>query len=80
MSLSTASRLMLSPVWMITTLTYLSAWVVALFVTSRLIEPKTVLSAAACCFVSVWMIHIMSGFGSVDDCLSRLMACFRVGR
>jgi hypothetical protein len=72
---------MLSLVWMITTPTYSSAQVVALSVTSRLIEPRTVLSTAlACYFVNVWTICIVSGFRLVEDRLSRLMVCFRVGR
>jgi hypothetical protein len=57
-----------------------SAEVVALSVTSQLIEPKTVLSVAlACCFVSVWMICIVSGSCLVEDCLSHLMACSQSG-
>jgi hypothetical protein len=66
---------------MITTPTYSSARVVALSVTSQPIEPKTVLSMAlACYFVSVWTIRIVSGFHLVEDRLSRLMMCLRVGR
>jgi hypothetical protein len=54
---------MLSPVWMITTLTYSSVQVAALSVISQLIVPRTALNAVmVCCFVNGWMIRIVSGF------------------